>query len=43
MYQSLFATANYVLNGNIVGGLAQTVLGKSQFDMGKDLYDEYRS
>ncbi len=26
MYQSLFATANYILNGNIVGGLAQTVL-----------------
>ena len=26
MYQSLFATANYVLNGNIAGGLAQTVL-----------------
>lgn len=26
MYQSLFATANYVLNGNIAGGFAQTVL-----------------
>lgn len=26
MYQSLFATANYILNGNISGGLAQTVL-----------------
>ncbi len=26
MYQSLFATANYVLNGNIAGGLAQTIL-----------------
>ena len=26
MYQSLFATANYILNGNIAGGLAQTVL-----------------
>ncbi|MDE5919234.1 MAG: TonB-dependent receptor, partial [Duncaniella sp.] len=26
MYQSLFATANYVLNGSIAGGLAQTVL-----------------
>lgn len=26
MYQSLFSTANYVLNGNIAGGLAQTVL-----------------
>lgn len=26
MYQSLFATANYILNGNITGGLAQTVL-----------------
>lgn len=26
MYQSLFATANYVLNGNIAGGMAQTVL-----------------
>ncbi len=26
MYQSLFSTANYILNGNIAGGLAQTVL-----------------
>lgn len=26
MYQSLFATANYILNGNIAGGLAQTIL-----------------
>lgn len=26
MYQSLFATANYVLNGNIAGGFAQTIL-----------------
>ncbi len=26
MYQSLFATANYILNGSIAGGLAQTVL-----------------
>ena len=26
MYQSLYSTANYVLNGNIAGGLAQTVL-----------------
>lgn len=26
MYQSLFATANYILNGNIAGGLAQAVL-----------------
>lgn len=26
MYQSLFATANYVLGGNVAGGLAQTVL-----------------
>ncbi len=26
MYQPLFATANYILNGNIAGGLAQTVL-----------------
>lgn len=26
MYQSLFATANYVLNGSIAGGLAQAVL-----------------
>lgn len=26
MYQTLFATANYILNGNIAGGLAQTVL-----------------
>lgn len=29
MYQSLFATANYILNGNIAGGLAQTVLANS--------------
>lgn len=26
MYQSLFATANYILNGGIAGGLAQTIL-----------------
>lgn len=26
MYQSLFATANYILNGSIAGGLAQTIL-----------------
>lgn len=26
MYQSLFATANYILNGTIAGGFAQTVL-----------------
>lgn len=26
MYQSLFASANYVLNGNIAGGFAQTLL-----------------
>lgn len=26
MYQSLFATANYILNGNIAGGMAQTIL-----------------
>ena len=26
MYQSLFASANYVLNGNIAGGMAQTIL-----------------
>lgn len=26
MYQSLFATANYVLNGSIAGGMAQAVL-----------------
>ncbi|WP_290396063.1 SusC/RagA family TonB-linked outer membrane protein [uncultured Duncaniella sp.] len=26
MYQSLFATAGYILNGNIAGGFAQTVL-----------------
>ncbi|MDE7080786.1 MAG: TonB-dependent receptor [Muribaculaceae bacterium] len=30
MYQSLFATANYILNGNIAGGLAQTVLANPQ-------------
>lgn len=26
MYQSLYATANYILNGTIAGGMAQTVL-----------------
>ena len=26
MYQSLFATAGYILNGNIAGGFAQTIL-----------------
>jgi len=26
MYQTLFTTANYILNGNIAGGMAQTVL-----------------
>lgn len=26
MYQSLFTTANYILNGNIAGGMAQTTL-----------------
>ena len=26
MYQSLFSTANYILNGNIAGGMAQTIL-----------------
>lgn len=30
MYQSLFATANYVLNGNIAGGFAQTILSDSR-------------
>lgn len=30
MYQSLFATANYVLNGNIAGGLAQTILANPE-------------
>ena len=30
MYQTLFATANYVLNGNIAGGLAQTVLANPE-------------
>ncbi len=30
MYQSLFATANYILNGNIAGGLAQTVLANPE-------------
>ncbi len=35
MYQSLFATANYVLNGNIAGGLAQTVLANPNLTCGK--------
>lgn len=30
MYQSLFATANYILNGNIAGGLALTVLANPE-------------
>lgn len=35
MYQSLFATANYVLNGNIAGGFAQTVLSNSKLSWEK--------
>lgn len=35
MYQSLFATANYVLNGNIAGGFAQTVLSNSNLSWEK--------
>ena len=30
MYQSLFATANYILNGSIASGLAQTVLANPE-------------
>ncbi len=30
MYQSLFSTANYILNGTIVGGFAQTVLSNPE-------------
>lgn len=35
MYQSLFATAGYVLNGNIAGGFAQTVLSNSSLSWEK--------
>lgn len=33
MYQPLFATANYILNGNIAGGLAQTVLSNPNLSL----------
>jgi len=35
MYQSLFATAGYVLNGNIAGGFAQTALSNSKLSWEK--------
>ncbi|MCM1093903.1 MAG: TonB-dependent receptor [Lachnospiraceae bacterium] len=35
MYQSLFATANYVLNGNIAGGFAQTILSNPKLSWEK--------
>jgi TonB-linked SusC/RagA family outer membrane protein len=35
MYQSLFATANYILNGNIAGGFAQTVLSNPELSWEK--------
>ena len=35
MYQSLFSTANYILNGNIAGGFAQTVLSNSELSWEK--------
>lgn len=35
MYQSLFATANYILNGNIAGGFAQTVLSNPKLSWEK--------
>jgi len=42
MYQSLFATANYILNGNIAGGLAQTVLANPNLTWEENIYDQYR-
>lgn len=35
MYQSLFATANYILNGNIAGGFAQTILSNPKLSWEK--------
>lgn len=35
MYQSLFATAGYVLNGNVAGGFAQTVLSNPRLSWEK--------
>lgn len=35
MYQSLFATANYILNGNIAGGFAQTILSNPRLSWEK--------
>ena len=35
MYQSLFATANYILNGHIAGGFAQTVLSNPKLSWEK--------
>lgn len=42
MYQSLFATANYVLNGSIAGGLAQTVLANPNLTWEKYIYGQHR-
>ena len=42
MYQSLFATANYILNGNIAGGLVPDRACQSRPYLGKNLYDQYR-
>ncbi len=35
MYQSLFATTNYILNGNIAGGFAQTILSNPRLSWEK--------
>ena len=35
MYQSLFSTAGYILNGNIAGGFAQTVLSNPELSWEK--------
>ncbi|MDE5649645.1 MAG: SusC/RagA family TonB-linked outer membrane protein, partial [Duncaniella sp.] len=35
MYQTLFATASYILNGNIAGGFAQTVLSNAELSWEK--------
>lgn len=35
MYQSLFATASYILNGNIAGGFAQTILSNPRLSWEK--------
>ena len=35
MYQSLFALANYILNGSITGGFAQSILSNQNLSWEK--------